>query len=53
MPMYIIYLNEKSWGGDGFRVSHPNYKNKKFMSKKLSIGEKLKLSIEHLNEISS
>jgi group I intron endonuclease len=51
MPMYIVYMYDKQCGSDGFRVSHPKYTNKKFMSKKNSIADKLFIAIEYLDNL--
>lgn len=47
LPMYIIE-NRKNGTVNGYRVTHPNFKEKRFISSKLSLAEKLELATKHL-----
>ena len=49
LPKYIRHYTDSS-GKEGYRISsHPTIKNKSFLSKKITMEEKLKLALEFLN----
>jgi group I intron endonuclease len=50
LPKYVRHYNDSS-GKEGYRISnHPNLKDKSFLSKNITMGEKLKLALEYLNQ---
>ena len=52
LPMYLIKVKERpsNYTSEGFAiVNHPRIKNKYFTSKKLTMDEKYRLSIDYLN----
>jgi len=50
LPKYVRHYKDSS-GKEGYRISnHPNLKDKSFLSKKISMKEKLNLALEYLNE---
>jgi group I intron endonuclease len=54
LPLYLVYVKERPdrYNGDGYAImNYPNQKNKFFVSKKMSLEEKYKKSIEYLNEL--
>ncbi len=49
LPKYIRYYTDKN-GKEGYRISnHPQLKTKSFLSKNITLEEKLKLAIDYLN----
>ena len=52
LPMYIIESRNKKTGQvNGYRVTCPNFKEKKFTSTQLSLAENLELAIKHLSNL--
>jgi len=49
LPKYVRFYADKN-GKEGYRISnHPQLKDKSFVSKSMSINEKLQLAIEYIN----
>lgn len=48
LPIYINYIRYKSRNSEGFHVRHPQIKNKKFISKQLTLIKKYELAQEYI-----
>ncbi len=51
LPKYLRYYIDKN-GKEGYRISnHPNLKDKSFLSKKITLENKLELALKYLNSV--
>jgi hypothetical protein len=53
LPKYVRHYRDTS-GKEGYRINnHPNLKDKSFLSKNVSMDEKLQLALNYLNNVPS